>query len=327
MANRLKLLVIGLIATTCCFELIAQQKPIVSTYMFNPLPLNPAMAGRLNQLSITVMNRDQWVNIDGAPSLQTLTAENSFRSNQIGAGLMLTNDQVGIHKEVSLYTAYAYKIPMRRGVVSMGLQGGFNSRRSDFTQLNVRDENDNLLSGSPRTFNPNFGTGIYYQDTKSYIGISVPYILSPKAFDVNLDTGEASESREVRYYYMYAGTAIGLSGSYHDSQILFNPSVLAKIPERGPISFDINAMIIFREKQSSVYTNRERVYAGISWRFDDSVIALVQFVLNDNFRVGYAYDAVTSALTRYSNGSHEIMLNYRIPIKNHKKNPDCPTFI
>lgn len=271
------------------------------------------------------MNRNQWVNIDGAPSFQSFTAENAFKENQIGAGLLLSHDKVGIHNEVSLYTAYAYKIRMKKGVLSMGLQGGFNSRKSDFTQFNLRDQGDPLLSGSPRTFNPNFGTGIYYQDTKSYISLSVPYILSPKAF--NLDSDQPVKSVEVRYYYLYAGTAIGLSGPYEDSQFIFYPSFLLKVPERGPVSWDINAMIIFKQKNNVKFETQERVYAGVSWRFDDSVIALVQFVLNDNFRVGYGYDIVTSRLTTYSKGSHEVMLNYRIPIKNHKNNPQCPTYI
>ena len=289
-----------------------QQRPIMSTYHFNPIVLNPAIAGRLNQLSITALNRNQWVNIDGAPSFQSFIAHNAFRANQIGGGLIFTSDKVGVHRDLGLFGAYAYKIRMSRGVLSFGLQGGFNSRRSDFTQLNIRDQTDQFLLGTPTTFNPNFGTGIYWQDTKSYVSLSVPHILTPQAFDIETDS--PIESTEVRHYYLYAGTAFKLD---EHEKFLLNPSFLVRVPERGPIGWDLNANLIIDKK----------IYTGVSWRSGDSIILLLQLILNDNFRVGYGYDVITSALTRYSRGSHEIMLNYRIPIKNHKNNPECPTYI
>ncbi len=42
------------------------------------------------------------------------------------------------------------------------------------------------------------------------------------------------------------------------------------------------------------------------------MIFLFELRLNENFRFGYAYDYVTSDLGAYTNGSHEIMLNYTI---------------
>ena len=48
-----------------------QQRPVTSTYMFNGLVLNPAYAGSLNVFSAVVTNRDQWINVDGAPIMQS----------------------------------------------------------------------------------------------------------------------------------------------------------------------------------------------------------------------------------------------------------------
>ncbi len=311
MIRRLVVLLLGF-GLVGSAEVFAQQRPVISTYHFNPLPMNPAMAGRLNQLSITAVNRNQWVNVDGAPIFQSFTAHNAFRQNQIGAGLIFTRDKVGVHEDLSLYAAYAYKIRMSRGVMSFGLQGGFSNRKSDFTQLNIRDLGDPFLTGTPTTFNPNFGTGIYWQDTKSFVSLSVPFILTPKAFDIETDS--PVESAEVRYYYLLAGTVFKLD---EHERFKLNPSFLLRVPERGPIGWDLNANLIIEDK----------IYTGVSWRSGDSIILLLQLILNANFRVGYGYDIITSQLTRYSKGSHEIMLNYRIPIKNHKNNPDCPTYI
>jgi len=226
--------------------------------------------------------------------------------------LVFTKDKVGVHEELSLYTAYAYKIRMSRGVLSFGLQGGFSSRKSDFTQLNIRDQTDPFLTGAPKTFNPNFGTGIYYQDSKSYLSLSIPFILTPQAFDIEVDSPVGA--KDVRYYYLYGGTAFKLDDQ---EKFMLNPSFLLRVPERGPMGWDLNANLIIDKK----------VYTGVSWRSGDAIILLLQLVLNDNFRIGYGYDIITSALTRYSKGSHEIMINYRIPIVNHKNNPECPSYL
>ena len=45
-----------------------------------------------------------------------------------------------------------------------------------------------------------------------------------------------------------------------------------------------------------------------------------------NFRIGYAYDFPTSELGPFTSGTHEIFLNYRIKIKNTKKDAQCPVY-
>ncbi len=117
-------LFVGILIQLTVLDLSAQQRPVMSTYHFNPIVLNPAIAGRLNQLSISVLNRNQWVNVDGAPVFQSFIAHNAFKQNQIGGGLILTHDKVGVHDDIGLFGAYAYKIRMSRGVLSLGLQGG-----------------------------------------------------------------------------------------------------------------------------------------------------------------------------------------------------------
>src|SRR5882672_9989934 len=115
-----------------CGVLIAQQRPIQSLYMFDPLLVNPAYAGNHVQLTATAIYRNQWVNLDGAPKTFTTTIHSGFRNSRVGAGIILSNDQIGIHNDIGLYGCYSYKIPIdRQSSVTFGLQGGFNSLASD----------------------------------------------------------------------------------------------------------------------------------------------------------------------------------------------------
>src|SRR5690606_37570725 len=96
---------------------IAQQRPIFSQYMFNGLALNQAYAGNQMQCSATAVYRDQWVNFDGAPTTKTFSAHTGIKKKKIGVGLMVASEEIGVHKDISLYGYYSYKITMRRGVL------------------------------------------------------------------------------------------------------------------------------------------------------------------------------------------------------------------
>lgn len=311
--NKLKVgFIVGLLVLLCVTAGFAQQRAITSTYMFNGLVINPAYAGSLNVLSITGVHRDQWVNVNGAPQFQVLSAHTSLLSNRIGVGLVASKDQVGVHEDVGVYGSYAYKIRTSVGILSLGLQGGFNSRRSNFNQLSLLDTNDPFLLGEQRNFTPNVGTGFYFANQNIFFGLAVPYILENKVYD-NIPEIEDSfiNSRESRYYYGTAGGVIHLNES-----IKLNPSVLIRAQEEAPIGWDINVNVIFDEI----------AYTGVNIRKGGDITFLAQLILNENFRVGYAYDAITNDLNDYSAGSHEILVNYRIKLRNYKKDPQCPVY-
>lgn len=286
----------------------AQQRPVVSQYMYNGMVLNPAYAGSTNDFNASFMHRDQWVNIDGAPSFQFFSAHTPLFDNSIGVGLIATRDQIGAHLDHGFYATYAYKVRMSHGYLAMGLQGGFNNRVSNYNDLTLRDDNDYMLSGIVRKFSPNFGTGAYYYNSKMYVGISVPYLLKN-----NVYPGEIldSESRAPRYYYATGGIVLDLA-----SNMKLLPSALIRYQANQPLGVDLNCNLIFDDV----------VYAGLSYRSGDSFSFLTQLVLNENIRVGYAYDILTSGQRQFTNGTHEIMLNYRILIKALSRDPLCPVY-
>lgn len=143
--------------------------------MYNGLALNPAYAGSNNVFSASFLHRDQWTNFDGAPEFQTFTAHTPLFSNRIGVGIIALRDEIGAHSDHGFYSVYAYKVKTSHGYLSMGLQGGFNNRVSDYSKLNIHDKDDYALSEIERKLSPNFGTGIYYYNSKLYAGVSVPY--------------------------------------------------------------------------------------------------------------------------------------------------------
>lgn len=277
--------------------------------MFNGLALNPAYAGSLNVLSASFLHRKQWINVEGAPVSNVFAVHSSFRDNQIGLGVQATRDVIGVHEETALYGSAAYKIKTGVGILAMGLSGGMDNRKSDFTQLNLLDTSDPLLTGAPSRFTPNFGTGLYFANPRMYVSVSVPYILENSLY--TSVEGSASNAKESRYYYASGGFVFDLS-----QNVKLSPSALIRYQEQSRLGWDLNGTLIFDGI----------AYAGVSYRSGDALVFLTQLILNENFRVGYAYDTTTSPLDDVSRGTHEILLNYRIKLRNYKKDPQCPVY-
>jgi type IX secretion system PorP/SprF family membrane protein len=280
--------------------------------MFDPLLINPAYTGAQVQLSGTAIYRNQWVNFPGAPKTFTASAHSGFKKLGVGVGFLASNDKIGIHNENSLYLLYSYKLQLSRfdqsTTLSFGLQGGFNSLKSDFTKLNPKDLTDPFASVVERNMSWNFGAGLYLRHKKFYAGLSIPYMLNNKVVDLE---DLSSIAKQARYYYVTLGYTHKVSKNFK-----IVPSTLIRIQETAPLSFDANLIVVLHET----------VGLGGSYRLGDSMVGMFELQLNENFHVGYAYDFTTSDIRLYSNGTHEIMINYRIKIPKFHKGVECPSY-
>jgi type IX secretion system PorP/SprF family membrane protein len=265
--------------------------------MFNTLAINPAYAGSQEDLSVTALMREQWVGLDGAPSTQTLSAHTPFEKKRIGVGLLVVHDKIGITDQTDLYASYAYKIPMKKGTLSLGLQGGFLYYKANFSEVSLTDP---TFQGEDLSeFLPNFGAGVYYSTDRFYAGIGVPQLIQSKVDKGNV----ASESKLIRHYFVHSGYVFDLN-----QNLKLKPNVLFKIVDGAPLEIDLNANLYFHDL----------VGLGLSWRSMDAIVMLLQIQITDRLQFGYAYDFGTTALRQVHSGSHELFLNYRFSLSKSK---------
>lgn len=279
----------------CSFQMAqAQQRPVFSQYMFNGLVLNPAYAGNQQQFSVSLLYRDQWVNLEGAPKTQTLIAHTAFKDWPVGTGLIISRDQIGVHDDYSIYGSYSYKIRTPLGTIAMGLQAGFNYSVSDFQKLRIIDPSDPNFGDRFTRLNPNFGTGAFFNNKTTYAGISIPYIINNKVYD---KADIISQAREARYYFVTGGHVFTIN-----EMLKLKPSTLIRVQEGQPIGIDLNANLFIEDI----------VNIGTSYRSGDALIFLFEILINKNLTFGYAYDRTISKIVSYTDGTHELMLTYRL---------------
>lgn len=288
----------------------AQQSIVYSQYLFNGLLINPAYAGSHVQFSSTLTYRNQWVNFPGAPETTTFGVHNSFRKGRVGAGLLVTADRIGSYSNTGLFGSYAYAIKAPAGgVFSMGVQAGFNSFKGDFSALVLKQDGDQVFNAFINEFRPNFGGGLFYYNKRIFAGFSVPTILT----HASLFSGNLEALRTPRFYYLNFGAKLPLDPM--TERVMLQPSILIRAQDGTPLSADLNLNVVFDQLIS----------VGTSYRSGDGAILLVNYKLSEKFYVGYSYDWTTSALARFSKGTHEIMLNYRTRIRLLHGNLECPS--
>ena len=275
----------------------AQQRPLYSQYQFNGMLINPGYAGYQKQLNTTIQHRDQWVNFDGAPNIQSVSIHAGLPDRKIGVGGLVYRDEIGIHEDFAFYGFYTYQINFPVGTLSLGLQGGFNYRTDRYSLLNEADPGDPLTAADQvRFFKPNFGTGAYFYNERFFAGVSVPYLLATPVFELS---EVLSEVRDARNYYLMGGVILDIADN-----IRYRPTALVRVQDGSPLGLDINNTLIFHDK----------VFCGIGWRSQDAVFAVFEVQMNQNFRFVYSFDFLTSDIRNYAAGSHEFMLSYRMDL-------------
>jgi type IX secretion system PorP/SprF family membrane protein len=286
--------------------LAGQLNPVSNQYVLNPLIINPAYAGNRGALNIAAFYRRQWVGISGSPETMTLAADAPFLDAKLGLGLIIANDKLGVTKETQIHTTYAYKISLRNGNLSFGLGAGLITTNTAFSDLVALDPGDDFYLIDSRVFAvPDFSFGVYYTYKNYFAGLSVPKLLGYKFnFDKNkysmkFDPGQS-------YYLFNTGYLYTIS-----SKFKFFPSALITFSPKEKLLYDLNVN----------FSYLDRLWFGASYRNSRSVAALLQFAVNNQFKVAYTYDIDFGKLGRYSNGSHEIMLRYEFKYKVDVVNP------
>lgn len=236
----------------------------------------------------------------------TFTFHTDINQTKAGAGLMTYMDQVGAHRDLGVFGSYSYKLDFGfNRKLSMGMSLGFNQIRTDFTQLTVRDLSDPFYGTVQQAIRANAGVGAFYYTDNFYVGASVPYILEPTFL-------EGSVGGYERTYFLSGGMLFRFG-----KRLVLKPSTLIRIQEGQALGFDLNGY---------AYIDNAIAF-GVSVRSEGSMVGLFEVKINEQLRFGYAFDYVAGRLDRFTDGTHELLINYRFMWPKVARNDQlCPTY-
>uniref|UniRef100_A0AB33KXX3 Type IX secretion system membrane protein PorP/SprF n=1 Tax=Tenacibaculum sp. Pbs-1 TaxID=3238748 RepID=A0AB33KXX3_9FLAO len=293
------ILLLIIISVNVCFS---QQDPQYTQYMYNTQVVNPGYIGSKNALGLGLLYRTQWAGFDGAPNTGTFTFNmplGTLKRNAIG--LSIINDKIGPSNETGITIDYAYSLLLSgRSRISFGIKGGLSILDVDYSKLNIYDENDwQFAENIDKKVQPQIGAGIYYNNDRLYLGLSVPNFFNSKHYNsdsVNNNNEDAIAIERLHYFFI-AGYVFDIS-----ENLKLKPATMFKWVNGSPLQADLSANFLFNNKFT----------LGASYRWDAAISAMAGFQITNQLFLGMGYDFQTTDIEDHSDGSYEFFLRFDI---------------
>lgn len=297
--------IITIIMMLSVYNVVAQQDPQYTQYMYNTLTVNSAYAGSLGHLAITGLYRTQWVGLDGAPKTQSFTLDTPV-GKHVGLGLSVISEEIGPMEEQYIDANFSYTIQSgQTHKLSFGIKGGGRVVNIDWTKGSYKDPDVQFRENITNKFLPVVGAGLYWHGERDYIGLSIPNFITRERY--NYDDIAENLVNERMHLYLIGGIVFDLS-----AHTKFKPAAFVKYVAGAPLIADFSANFMFNNCLT----------LGASYRTSDSVSALASIQITPQILIGYAYDYTTTELQNYNSGTHEIMLRFElVSRKNGLKSP------
>lgn len=295
----MKKLLIFTAVMAVCLGGFSQQLPLYSQYMFNKMLVNPAVTGSKENIPIRLTARQQWVGINNAPSTQILSGHYRLKNETMGVGGMIFADRFGPESRIGLQGNYAYILPVfsNSARLAFGLSFQVFQYQMDYTQLIALDDNDPALNYTQENaWLPESDFGLYLYGDQYFAGLSANQMIE---LPMKVGGQEVEMNTLVRHYHFIGGYRFEAGNEFD-----FEPSTLIKGTAKTPFQLDINLKAIYKNDY----------WAGVSYRTSGDIISMIG-IRYQEFEFGFAFDFSTSRLSRYLDGSFEIMLGYNIPRK------------
>lgn len=271
----------------------AQIESMYSLYRLNPQSINSAEIGLRDSLSAVIVNRQQWIGIDGAPKTFGFAVDMKWKK-QSGLGLNVMYDQAGPVQVSTFAMDYAYHTRLNSDwSLSGGIRLGLGSVNLNFDNLSLVHASDDAFGTNQSTgLRFNTGWGIRVGSTGgTYFSVSQPRLLK-------YDFGDNSGTYlDVPYFYTSFGTQVRIS-----SKVLLKPSILARLAKDVPLSYDINLVSQWNKKLD----------LGLSYRKENSIGFMLGFQATSRIYVGYIYENPISVLSQVKLQTHELALRFRM---------------
>lgn len=287
---------------------MAQQIPNVNYFMYDHARTNPGSLGSKDMVCASLIFRESTMGIEGSPQNVLANVETPFNlfGMKHGVGLSVYNDEIGFNSDINVKIGYALRFNVADGTLGIGFNGNLYQHTLNTSEFEVGDlgeEDDPYIPQGSQENLQSFGVGVglFYRSEDIYLGASVANVYSSDIeyeSDPTSTTANSSLLQMRPHYYLTAGYTFQLSNPAYEIE----PSVLF-FSDGVSTTFDLNGTL----------TYNKRIWGGVSYRAGSpasAVIGMIGFMVFDGLKVGGAYEYNTSALSSYSNGGFEVLLNY-----------------
>jgi len=288
----------------------AQTGTPLAMYAGNQLIFNPGFAGAYDLFSANLSIRKAWMGVPNSPSLINFNAHAPFQNLRNAIGFVYQREVWGPQFVHMTNVTYAHKIFFNRTTfLSLGIQAGLFNSVTDWDMVSFVMHPEDPLRGQDREVTNAFdmNLGAYFQSEAFYLGFSVRHLTAPR-FDrvdtINLATGgrEVWSSQINRQFFLMGGYNFVLNRNWD-----LRPHFFVRYKQNVPISASVGTNLVFDN----------RFFIGSNFMTGQRAVSLVFMAeLIQGLRFGYSFDMNFGAIRPFQRGSHEVSINYFIPMWN-----------
>lgn len=280
---------------------VAQTDVGTRSHWYNRANYNPAAIARPNYIYFFSNVRKQWAGLDGAPTVYNIQVSGFSKKYNSAFGLSMIRDDIGLTSALNPSLQYAYRVGLsEEAYLSLGLSAGVYSRKVRASAYEADNVNDPALDYiDEKYFSPDANFGVELQGKHYIFGLSATHLFSIwKADDQFLITNH-------NYAYALYKNA--------DSE-LFNFMAGIQLMNRRNITVVEGTTIVRIKRPSGLQKGPLELFdLGLTVRSSAQLTAITGINITRNMRIGYTYDfGFSNTFKEY--GSHEIILEYRIPL-------------
>ncbi len=313
-----RLAIVIVVMHLAAFHVSAQGDVQLTQYWALPTAYNPAATGNTDFLRLRGNARMQWVGIENAPTSFSVLADSPIKfgkKQHIGLGVGMMQESLGLFSNLALNVQASYKLRVFKGVLSIGIEGGYYDQKFKGTEVEMPEGDDYHESGDEAIPTQDlaghvfdFSLGLEYTHRLFRVGVGARHLLQPTV-KLSVEGSEASEEMEYetelpRMLYFMGESNIQIKNSLFELQ----PSFLVKTDLKSA-----TADITMRARYNRFFS------FGLAYRYNDAVSAMLGVEFK-GFFVGYAYDYPLSAIGKVSSGSHEVVVGYQYKLDFSGKN-------
>lgn len=305
--------------TLFAFTCVYSQDPIFSQYFLNPLDLNPALAGSIDDPRLFLRYRNQWPSFGSTFVTYQASYDQYVEKMNGGLGVNLIRDNIAgdVISNTKVDLLYSYRIKASK---KLAFQAGL---QASFQYFNVRavQVNNAVTTNGGSNMQPDFAIGFLGLTRFAQYGISIDH----------LNTGFISFNNS-----NFAVSPIKVSLHYSRDISLSNPN------KTQATVFTLRPAILLQKQAGSTYLNigaglRQGPLMGGLWLRSNLPFQLTTTIFSigytlGSWQFGYSYDYNLLSIRNIMpiTGAHEVTILATFPIDPKRKRygaVNCPKFL
>ena len=309
------------ISVLSCIQANAQNYAVYNSYCINPYLYNPAEVAT-DYTYLFVNHRQQWVGIDGAPVLSTVSINTMINETHSGIGAKASSFKRGLLTTTDAALTYAYGIPFsQKTVMFFGLSAGAITNNIDLSKVDLSDPA--FANYQANNIQPAANFGLLLRSASGFnFGVALPQLFGPKfnnATSFESFSVSPLDNIVISTYYRKK-----IEGSLTSKNRKGVKSKVKTNDRNAPI--ELYAMYKYAKvgdgqlEFMGKLNLSENFWLGATYRLSYGFAGSLGFSLN-RFLLSYSYEPGNQPVPAFaSKGSHEMQLGLRLgDVKKYKR--------